>query len=244
MIRALAALLGFAAAAALLELAPRAGDLAGTHLWYVAGVWALAGVVAGALYQAGGVRRPGLRMNSWMLILVFAPWMVLSLAVVTQVSNPGSMVARWARDAAPDVWLSHWMSALAVFPFVAGLLLALSFVEPLVGVRPVIRDEVAPAPAMRDDRPVRASDDTLVDHRALRPEDAPDTVRERTGSTAQAEAVDARERATAEGRPPADGEQPTRRRFVDAPPIGAEDGDVTVVRADGSEDVVRTTREA
>jgi hypothetical protein len=148
MFRALTALVGFAAAAVLLELAPRAGNLTGSELWYVAGVWALAGLVAGVCYQAGGVRRPGLRMNSWMLI-VLVPWVILSVAVITQLSNPASRVAGWARDVFPDAWLAHWTTGIAAFALVSGLLLALSVVEPRVGVPPVAARPLVPAPVVR-----------------------------------------------------------------------------------------------
>src|SRR3954447_8228378 len=78
MIRALVALLGFAAAAVLLALAPDAGQLTGDELWYVAGMWAAAGLVAGVLYQAGGIRRPGMRLNVPLLVVAWLPWTLLS----------------------------------------------------------------------------------------------------------------------------------------------------------------------
>jgi hypothetical protein len=152
MFRALTALVGFAVAAVLLELAPRAGNLTGSELWYVAGVWALAGLVAGVCYQAGGVRRPGLRVNWWMLI-VLVPWVILSVAVITQLSNPASRIAGWARDVFPDAWLAHWTTGIAAFALVAGLLLALTVVEPRVGVRPVAAPRpLVPAPVVRPAR--------------------------------------------------------------------------------------------
>lgn len=150
MFRALTALVGFAAAAVLLELAPRAGDLIGSDLWYVVGVWALAGLVAGVFYQAGGIRRPGLRVNPWMLGVVLVPWLVLSVAVITQLSNPASQLAVWARDIAPDAWLAHWATGIPAFALVSGLLLALSVVEPRIGVPPVPAPRpLVPAPVVR-----------------------------------------------------------------------------------------------
>src|SRR5919201_698212 len=101
MIRALVALLGFAAAAVLLALAPDAGQLTGDKLWYVAAVWAAAGLAAGVLYQAGGVRRPGMRLNLPLLFVTWVPWTLLSVAALVQVAEPGSDVARLARDILP-----------------------------------------------------------------------------------------------------------------------------------------------
>ena len=108
MIRALATLMGFAAAAVLLALAPNAGDLTGDTLWYVAGVWAAAGLVAGVFYQAGGVRRPGTRLNLPMLFLAWLPWSLLAAGAIVQLAEPGGDVARLYRDVLPDTWLAHW----------------------------------------------------------------------------------------------------------------------------------------
>src|SRR4051794_40162391 len=134
MIRALVALLGFAAAAVLLALAPDAGQLTGDELWYVAGVWAAAGLVAGVLYQAGGVRRPGTRLNRPLLFLAWLPWSLLAVGAIVQLAEPGSDVARLYRDVLPDTWLAHWAIATSALCFGSGLLLAFSLVEPRVSV--------------------------------------------------------------------------------------------------------------
>jgi hypothetical protein len=147
MIRALAALIGFAAAAALLAIAPEVADLSGNDLWLVSGIWALAGFVAGVLYQTGGVRRPGLRMNGWLLVLAFLPWLAVTIGLVSVASDPGSTVAGWMRDLTPDTVLGNWLPALSAFAFGTGLLLAFSLIEPLVGV--VAVEEVAPAETAR-----------------------------------------------------------------------------------------------
>jgi hypothetical protein len=165
MIRALTALLGFAAAAVLLEVAPRAGDLAGSSYWWVALLWAAAGLVAGALYQAGGIRAPGLRVNPWLFLLCFVPWTLLAAGVVVQRADTHSWYARLARTIFPDSWLVHWSLGAAAFAFGAGLLLALSVVEPLVGVIVDTAPGERAVPARVDDRgaePVVTSRDPVV----------------------------------------------------------------------------------
>ena len=67
MIRALFTLVGLAAAAALLLLVPDTGSAEGGGLWGRAALLAAAGLVAGAAYQLGGIRRPGVRLNLPML---------------------------------------------------------------------------------------------------------------------------------------------------------------------------------
>jgi hypothetical protein len=179
MFRALMALLGFAAAAALIALAPDAaflGDTSTRDVWLIAGTWALAGLVAGAVYQAGGVRRPGLRVNPWLFLLVFTPWALLTVGIVAQLGNPDSGVARLTRDVVPDGILENWVQAVAAFTFVSGLLLAFSLVEPLVGTtrERVLRREGAVAtpdretvvteePVVERERPVVAARDTTDD---------------------------------------------------------------------------------
>jgi hypothetical protein len=138
MIRALATLLGLAAAAVLLALAPDAGDLTGDKLWYVAGVWAAAGLVAGIFYQAGGVRRPGTRLNQPMLFLAWLPWTLLAVGAIVQLAEPGGDVARLYRDVFPDTWLAHWAIATSALCFGSGLLLAFSLIEPRVLVNRIV----------------------------------------------------------------------------------------------------------
>jgi uncharacterized membrane protein YhaH (DUF805 family) len=172
MIRALTALLGFAAAAVLLEVAPRAGHTSGSSFWWVALLWAAAGLVAGALYQAGGIRAPGLRVNPWLFLLCFVPWTLLAAGVVVQRADTHSWYARLARTIFPDSWLVHWSLGTAAFAFGAGLLLALSVVEPLVGdvVEAAPRERAAPE-GVRDGRtePVVTSRDPVVQDRAPEP---------------------------------------------------------------------------
>jgi hypothetical protein len=138
MIRALATLLGLAAAAVLLALAPDAGDLTGDKLWYVAGVWAAAGLVAGIFYQAGGVRRPGTRLNQPMLFLAWLPWTLLAVGAIVQLAEPGGDIARLYRDVFPDTWLAHWAIATSALCFGSGLLLAFSLIEPRVAVNRIV----------------------------------------------------------------------------------------------------------
>src|SRR4051812_17327118 len=186
MIRALATLLGFAAAAVLLALAPDAGDLTGDHLWYVAGVWAAAGLVAGILYQAGGVRRPGTRLNMPMLFLAWLPWTLLAAGAIVQIAEPGSDVARLYRDVLPDSWLAHWAIAMSALAFGSGLLLAFSLIEPRVAVNRIVTvaederseddDDRPPAPApVRDERPVAPA--PVTDERPVAPAPVTDDTR-------------------------------------------------------------------
>jgi hypothetical protein len=172
MIRALTALLGFAAAAVLLEVAPRAGDLSGSSFWWVALLWAAAGLAAGALYQAGGIRAPGLRVNLWLFVACFLPWTLLAAGVVVQRADTHSWYARLARYIFPDTWLVHWSAGAAAFAFGAGLLLALSVVEPRVGV---VREPAGTrrVPERADERlrsePVVTSRDPVIEDRQPEP---------------------------------------------------------------------------
>jgi hypothetical protein len=154
MVRALTALLGFAAAVVLLAVAPNAGAVSGDSFWYVVLVWALAGLVAGALYQAGGIRRPGLKLNPFMLLIVFLPWAIVTVGTALQVGEPNSAFARWTRSVTPDTTLAHWVVAVSTLAFGAGLLLALSIVEPRVGVAPAPARAREPLEARRL-RPLR-----------------------------------------------------------------------------------------
>ena len=69
MIRALTALIGFALAAVILYFVPDAGNIISSPAWSVPLLWAAAGLVAGIFYQAGGLRRPGMKVNPWLLVL-------------------------------------------------------------------------------------------------------------------------------------------------------------------------------
>ncbi len=138
MVRALVTLLGAAGALALLYLAPEAGDELGNGLWGVAFAIAAAGFVLGLLYQAGGVRRPGVRLNPWLLLLVALPWTLLSIGVVAQVADSGSNIADWTRDVVPEDVLARWVTVLPALALGSGLLLALALLEPRIGRREAV----------------------------------------------------------------------------------------------------------
>ncbi len=174
MIRALATLLGFAAAAVLLAVAPNAGDLTGNTLWYVAGIWAAAGLVAGFFYQAGGVRRPGTRLNQPMLFLAWLPWSLLAAGAVVQLAEPGGDVARLYRDVLPDTWLAHWAIGMSALCFGSGLLLAFTLLEPRVSVNRIVtvaEEEERPVVVEPRPEPVAVEPDaTDLDEQPLPPD--------------------------------------------------------------------------
>jgi hypothetical protein len=132
MTRALTTLIGFAAAAALLLLVPDVGASAGGDLWQRAGLIAIAGVVAGALYQAGGVRRPGMRLNAPVLVAVFLPWVALTAALVAHQAGTPQTLTDLVRDVLPDAALRRWSATLPLFAFGSGLLLAFGLAEPRI----------------------------------------------------------------------------------------------------------------
>jgi hypothetical protein len=134
MIRALTTLVGLAAAAAILYFVTDVGDSGGSW-WPKALVWAAAGLVLGILYQGGGRRGPGLRMNLPMLILAFLPWSILTAALVAIEANNPVWLADRGRDILPDGWIGRWEFSLPAFAFGAGLLLAFSLLEPRIGMR-------------------------------------------------------------------------------------------------------------
>jgi hypothetical protein len=134
MIRALTTLVGLAAAAAILYFVTDVGDGGGSW-WSFALVWAAAGFVLGLLYQAGGRRAPGVRMNLPMLILAFLPWTVLTAALVAIQAGKPVWLADRGRDILPDGWIGRWEISLPAFALGTGLLLAFSLIEPRVGIR-------------------------------------------------------------------------------------------------------------
>ena len=134
MIRALTTLLGLAAAAAILYFLTDVGDGGGSW-WARALVWAAAGFALGLLYQGGGRRAPGLRMNVPLLLLGFLPWTVLTAALVAIEADKPTWLADWARDLLPNAWIDRWLVSVPVFAFGSGLLLAFSLIEPRVGIR-------------------------------------------------------------------------------------------------------------
>ena len=99
MIRALTTLAGLACAAALLLLVPDVGAAEGGGLWQRAALFAAAGFVAGAFYQLGGIRRPGVRLNVPLLLVAFLPWTLLAVAICAQ--RAGTPV--WLTDLVHDV---------------------------------------------------------------------------------------------------------------------------------------------
>jgi hypothetical protein len=135
MVRALVTLLGLVGAAALLYGAPEADDAVGGGNWSVVGAWALAGFVAGLAYQAGGIRRPGVRVNLALLLLAALPWGLLTAGLAAVAIDPDSTVAEWTRDIVPVEALTRWVPAVAAFALAGGLLLALALLEPRVGDR-------------------------------------------------------------------------------------------------------------
>jgi hypothetical protein len=132
MIRALTTLVGFALAAAVLYFVPDAGNVIDDPVWDVPLVWAAAGLVAGVFYQAGGLRRPGMRANVSMLLFVFLPWTVVSASLVAFSTGDPSWLSDEARSVAGADMLTRWLPSLAAFAFGSGLLLAFSLFEPKV----------------------------------------------------------------------------------------------------------------
>jgi hypothetical protein len=139
MIRALSTLAGLACAAALLLLVPDTGSGEGGGLWKRAALVAAAGLVAGVLYQLGGIRRPGFRVNAPLFIAAFLPWTVLAVAICAQRSGTPASLTRWVRDVLPDNLLTRWSASFPVLAFTSGLLLAFALIEPLV--QPEVRVE-------------------------------------------------------------------------------------------------------
>jgi hypothetical protein len=149
-IRALTTLVGLAAAAALLLLVPDTGSAEGGGLWKRAALVAGAGLVGGAFYQLGGIRRPGFRVSLPMLIGAFLPWTVLAVAICAQRSGTPSSLTDLVRDVLPDGALARWSPSFPILAFTSGLLLAFALVEPRVEARIPLReapDEVVEEPA-------------------------------------------------------------------------------------------------
>jgi len=132
MIRALTTLVGLACAAALLLLVIDTGAAEGGDLWQRAALLAGAGLVAGAFYQIGGIRRPGVRINLPLFIGAFVPWTLLTLAICAQRAGTPVWMVDLAHDALPDSALVRWSASFPILAFMAGLLLAFALVEPLV----------------------------------------------------------------------------------------------------------------
>ena len=146
MIRALTALIGFALAAVILYFVPDAGNIINDPVWSVPLLWAAAGLVAGIFYQAGGLRRPGMKVNPWLLLLVFLPWTAVTAGLVAANTGDPAWLADHARSIAGQTVIDRWTASLAAFAFVSGLLLALSLLEPRTDV--VVEEVVADSGAM------------------------------------------------------------------------------------------------
>jgi hypothetical protein len=134
MIRALTTLVGLIAAAAILYFVSDI-DQSGGSFWLVALVWAAAGLALGVLYQGGGRRAPGVRMNLPLLIIAFLPWTLLTSALVAVGAGKPVWLADRGRDLLPDRWIPRWDLSLPAFAFGSGLMLAFALIEPRVGVR-------------------------------------------------------------------------------------------------------------
>ena len=157
MIRALTTLAGLACAAALLLLVPDTGSGEGGDLWQRAALLAFAGLVAGAFYQVGGIRRPGVRLNLPMLLGAFLPWTLLTLAICAQRAGTPVWLSDLAHDVLPKGALTRWSWSFPILAFVDGLLLAFALIEPRVGERAQVR-EAEDAETFVPTRPVAVAD--------------------------------------------------------------------------------------
>jgi hypothetical protein len=155
-IRALTTLIGLACAAALLLLVTDTGTAEGGDLWQRAALLAGAGLVAGAFYQLGGIRRPGVRINFPLFVGAFVPWTLLALAICAQRAGTPVFLTDLVHDILPDSVLERWSASFPILAFMAGVLLAFALVEPLVqehARRAVVVDDDADTDL--DARPVR-----------------------------------------------------------------------------------------
>jgi hypothetical protein len=132
MIRALTTLVGLPGAAALLLLVTDTGAAEGGDLWQRAALIAGAGLVAGAFYQLGGIRRPGVRVNLPLFVGAFVPWTLLTLAICAQRAGTPVWMVDLVHDVLPDSVLVRWSPSFPILAFTNGLLLAFALVEPLV----------------------------------------------------------------------------------------------------------------
>jgi hypothetical protein len=132
MMRALTTLIGLACAAALLLLVTDTGAAEGGDLWQRAALIAGAGLVAGAFFQLGGVRRPGARLNVPMLIFAFAPWSVLAIAICAMRAGTPIWLHDLASDILPDGAATRWSASFPILAFMEGVLLAFALIEPRV----------------------------------------------------------------------------------------------------------------
>jgi hypothetical protein len=162
-IRALTTLIGFACAAALLLLVPDTGAAQGGDFWWRAALLAAAGLVAGLFYQAGGVRRPGVRPNLPLLVLAFLPWTLLTVAICAQRAGTPTFLSDLAHDIIPASMRRRWSFSASVLAFTSGLLLAFALFEPRVAERVIehatpVREDIE---ENLDDRPATSSEEPL-----------------------------------------------------------------------------------
>lgn len=155
MIRALTTLVGLACAAALLLLVTDAGEAEGGGLWQRAALLAAAGLVAGAFYQLGGIRRPGVRVNVPLFLGAFVPWSLLAVALCAHRAGTPVFLTDLVRDILPDSALRRWSPSFPIFAFANGVLLAFALVEPLVQGHARTTEVVEEAPPAR---PVAVAD--------------------------------------------------------------------------------------
>lgn len=149
MIRALTTLVGLAGAAALLLIVNDTGEAEGGGLWQRAALLAGAGLVAGAFYQLGGIRRPGMRVNVPLFLAAFVPWTLLAVAICAQRAGTPAFLTDLVRQILPDSALQRWSPSFPILAFADGLVLAFALVEPLVQGHPRIAavvEEAPPAP--------------------------------------------------------------------------------------------------
>ena len=144
MIRALTTLVGLACAAALLLLVPDMGAADGGGLWKRAALLAAAGLVAGAFYQLGGIRRPGVQAQPAPAArgLPARGRCSPSRSARSARARPSSLTDL-VRDILPDSALRRWSLSFPILAFTSGLLLAFALVEPRVGERPAEPEVVA-----------------------------------------------------------------------------------------------------
>jgi hypothetical protein len=157
MIRALTTLVGLACAAALLLLVTDTGEAEGGGLWQRAALLGAAGLAAGALYQLGGIRRPGMRVNVPLFLGAFVPWSLLAVAICAHRAGTPVFLTDLVRDILPDSALARWSPSFPILAFTDGLLLAFALVEPVVEERArsasIVEDEAPARPVVLAERP-------------------------------------------------------------------------------------------
>ncbi len=63
---------------------------------------------------------------------------MLTAALVSQEAHKPVWLADRGRDLLPDAWIARWEFSLPAFAFGVGLLLALSLIEPRIGIRDTV----------------------------------------------------------------------------------------------------------